>query len=82
MPKCEVLNFCDSYCDTQYNFEQSNRFDPSVKDMNKASSAPGIHKSTSLTGLNFVSININSIRGKNMELVAFLDYHKPDIVAI
>ena len=62
--------------------EQSNRFDPFVKDMNKASSAPSTNKTTSLNELKFVSLNINGIRGKNLELLAFLDYHKPDIVAI
>ena len=62
--------------------EQSNRFDPLAKDMNKASSAPGINKSTSCKGLKFVSLNINDIRSKKLELMAFLDYHKPDIVAI
>ena len=35
-PKCEVLKFSDSFFDTQCNFEQSNRLDPLVKDMNKA----------------------------------------------
>ena len=50
--------------------------------MNKASSEPGINKSTSLKGLKFVSININGIRGKKLERLAFLEYHKPDIVAI
>ena len=29
-----------------------------------------------------MSININSIRGKKLELVAFLDFHQPQIVAI
>ena len=81
-PKCEVLNFSDSYFDTQCNFEQSNRFDPLVKDMKKASSAPSTYKTTSLNGLKFVSLNINGIRGKKLLLLAFLDYHKPDIVAI
>ena len=64
MPKCKVLNFSDSYFDTQCNFEQSNRFDPLVKDMNKASSSPGINKSTILRGLKFVSLNINGIKGQ------------------
>ena len=77
-----MLNFSGSYFDTQCNFEQSNGFDPLVKDMNKAFSAPGINQSTSLKGLKFVSLNINGIRGKKLELLAFLDYHKPDIVAI
>ena len=81
-PKCEVLNFSDSYFDTQCNFEQSNKFDPLVKDMNKASSTPGNNKTNSLNGLKFVSLNINGIRGKKLELLAFLDYHKPDNVFI
>ena len=42
--------------------------------MNKAYSAPGINKSTSLKGLKFVSLNINGIGGKKLELLAFLDY--------
>ena len=29
-----------------------------------------------------MSININSIRGKKFELLAFLDFHQPQIVAI
>ena len=37
-----------------------------------ASSAPGTNKTTSLKGH----------LGKMLELLAFLDYHKPDIVAI
>ena len=82
MTKCEVLNFSDSYFDTQCNFEQSNRFDPLVKDMNKASSAPGINKSTSFKRLKFVSLNINGIRGKKLELLALLDYYTPGIAAI
>ena len=71
-PKCEVLNFSYSYFDTQCNFEQSNRFHPLVKDINKAFSASRINKSTSFKGLKFVSININGIKGKKLELVAFL----------
>ena len=35
-----------------------------MKDINKATSAPGKHKSTSLKGLNVLSININGMRGK------------------
>ena len=62
--------------------KQSNKFDPLVKDMNKASSAPSTNKTKFLNGLKFVSLNINGIRGKKLELLAFLDYHKPDIVAI
>ena len=67
---------------TQCNFEQSNRFHPLVKELNKASSAPGINKSTSVNGLKFVSLNSNGTRGKKLEQVAFLNCHKSAIVAI
>ena len=40
------------------------------------------NKNKFITGLKFVSININSIRGKKLELLAFLDFHQPQIVAI
>ena len=39
-------------------------------------------KSKFIGGLNFFSININNIRGKKLELLAFLDLHEPQIVAI
>ena len=39
-------------------------------------------KTNFISGLKFVSININSIRGKKLELLAFLDFHQPQIVAI
>ena len=32
--------------------------------------------------LKFISLNINSIRGKKLDLLAFLDVHNPQIVAI
>ena len=32
--------------------------------------------------LKFISMNINSIRGKKLELLAFLDFHQPHVVAI
>ena len=40
------------------------------------------NKNKFITELKFVSININSIRGKKLELLAFLDFHQPQIVAI
>ena len=44
-------------------------------------SQTGSDKNKFITGLTFVSININSIRGKKLELLAFLDFHQPQIVA-
>ena len=42
----------------------------------------GSNKNKFISELKFSSININSIRGKKLELLAFLDLHQPQIVAI
>ena len=39
-------------------------------------------KNNFVSGLKFISMNINSIRGKKLELLAFLDFHQPHVVAI
>ena len=39
-------------------------------------------KNSFISGLKFSSININSIRGKKLELLAFLDFHQSQIVAM
>ena len=57
------------------------RFDL-TKEKKSGSSAVGTSKNNFIGGLKFVSININSIRGKKLELSAFLDFHQPHIVAI
>ena len=51
-----------------------------IKDIHKGNKPPsqtGSDKNKFITGLKFVSININSIRGKKLELLAFLDFHQP-----
>ena len=45
-------------------------------------SAFGTSKNNFIGGLKFDSININSIRGKKLELLAFPDFHQPHVVAI
>ena len=77
-----MFNFSDSYFDTQCNLEKPNRFELLVKKANKYPIPPCTNKPTSIYGLKFASININSIRGNKLELVAFLDFYKPDVVAI
>ena len=67
-PKCEFFNFSDSFFGEQVNLETENRF--------------GTNKSNFISGLKFLSMNINSIRGKKLELLAFLDFHQPHVVAI
>ena len=78
-----MFNFSDSYFDTQSNLESPNRFEPLVKMANKYPNPPCSYKPTSINGLKFASINIDSIgEEKKLELVAFLDFYKHDIVAI
>ena len=76
------FNFSDSFFTDQLNLENENRFDPLANGSGTKASQTGSDKNKFITGLKFVSININSIRGKKLELLAFLDFHKPQIVAI
>ena len=64
--------------------ESENRFNPLGNSDKTKSSAPSTltSKSKFIGGLKFFSININSIRGKKLELLAFIDLHEPQIVAI
>ena len=59
-----------------------NRFDPLTKGKNNGISSNSTNQTNSLGGLKFISLNINSIRGKKLDLLAFLDVHNPHIVAI
>ena len=70
------------FFDDQLNLENQNRFDLLTKGKKTGSSAFGTSKNNFIGGLKFVSININSIRSKTLELLAFLDFHQPHIVAI
>ena len=70
------------FFDNQLNLEIQNRFDHLTKEKKTGSSAFGTSKNNFIGGLKFVSININSIRGKKLELLAFRDFHQPHIVAI
>ena len=82
LPKMWIFNFSDSFFDDQLNLENQNRFDPMTKEKKTGSSSFGTSKNNFIGGLKFVSININSIRGKKLELLAFLDFQQPHIVAI
>ena len=81
-PKCEFFNFSDSFFVDQLNLMNRNRFDPLTKGKNDGISSNRMNQSNSLGGLKFISLNINSIRGKKLDLLAFLDVHNPHIVAI
>ena len=81
-PKCDFFNFSDSFFADQLNFENQNRFDPLAIGSGTKASQSGSDKNKFISGLKFVSININSIRGKKLEVLAFLDFHQPQIVAI
>ena len=83
-PKCDFFNFSDSFFSDQLNLEEQNRFAPLSNDSSCGTKTcgPGTNKNKFISGLKFSSININSIRGKKLELLAFLDLHQPQIVAI
>ena len=82
-PKCEFFNFSDSFFGEQVNLETENRFVPLTKEKKDRSSPCGTNKSSFISGLKFISMNINSTRGKKkLELLAFLDFHLPHVVAI
>ena len=81
-PKCEFFNFSDSFFDEQVNLETENRFVPLTKEKKARSSPCGTNKSSFISGSKFISMNINRIRGKKLELLAFLDFHQPHAVAI
>ena len=76
------FNFSDSFFGDQLNLENQSRFDPLANGSGTKASQTGSDKNKFISGLKFVSININSIRGKKLELLAFLDFHQPQIVAI
>ena len=82
IPKCEFFNFSDSFFVDQLNLVIRNRFDPLTKGKNDGISSNRTNQTNSLGGLKFISLNINSIRGKKLDLLAFLDVHNPHIVAI
>ena len=62
------------------NLETENRFVPLTKEKKDKSSPCGTNKSSFISGMKFINMNTNSIRGKKLEF--FLDFHQPHVVAI
>ena len=63
-PKCEFFNFSDPFFGEQVKLETENRFVPLTKEKKDRSSPCGTNKSSFISGLKFISMNINSKRGK------------------
>ena len=80
------FNFSESFFDDQLNLMTENRFDPLPKDNNvrlsSNSSTETNFSNKTLGGLKLISKNINSIRGKKLDLLDFLEVHQPHVVAI
>ena len=76
------FNFSDSFFNEQFNLESENRFDLLAKGHEIKSTETLTSKNSFISGLKFSSININSIRGKKLELLAFIDFHQSKILAI
>ena len=72
-----TFNFSDSFFDEQLNLDGENRFNPLAKGDESKS-----NRNSFISGLNFLRININSIKGKKFVLLAYLDFHQPQIVVI
>ena len=70
-PKCEFFNFSDSFFGEQVNLETENRFVPLTKEKEDRSTPCGTNKSSFISGLKFISMNINSIRGKKTGIAGF-----------
>ena len=70
-PKCEFFNCSDSFLDEQVNLETNNRFVPLTKEKKDRSSPCGINKSSFINRLKFISMDINSIRGKKTGIAGF-----------
>ena len=71
-PKCEFFNFSDSFFVEQVNLETENRFVPLTKEKKDRSSPCGTNKSSFISGLKFISMNINSIRDKKKRGICWL----------
>ena len=69
-------------CNEQLNLDDENRFNPLAKGDETKSPSTSTIKNSFISVLKFLSINTNSIRGKKIELLAYLDFHQPQIVAI
>ena len=70
-PKCEFFNFSDSFFGEQVNLETENRFVSLTKEKKDRFSPCGTNKSSFINGLKFISMTINSIRGKQLEIVVY-----------
>ena len=60
---------------------KKNRFESLSREKIDKTPTPDTTKPSFVEGLKFCSININSIRGKILKLLAFLDAHQPHVVA-
>jgi exonuclease III len=89
-PRCDSANLSDTLLNTSLDIENRNRFESLrvenntqdvgiTKEKNKTKTTKKVNYSAKIK---IVTININSLRGKSLELQAFLDMNKSDIVAI
>ena len=62
--------------------EDQNRFIPLAKDTETRTPSTGSKNNKFVSGLKFSSINVNGIRSNKLELLAYLDFHQPQMVAI
>ncbi|CAC5392724.1 unnamed protein product [Mytilus coruscus] len=84
-PLCDETNLSTSYSSTSSGIETNNTFDTLTNNKETLSSSKCTSdKSRNIftSKIRMVSININSLRGKKLELQAYLQTENPEIVAL
>lgn len=77
-PKCDTTN-TSSFRNSETSIANDNRFEFLSDSYVEKKTIP---KTTRANSIDIVSININSIRGKRLDLQAYLATENPDVVAI
>ena len=76
------FNFSYSFSSKQFNLEDQNTFISLAKYGETRTPSTGTNNDRFISGLKFSSITVSGIRSKKLELLAYIDFHKPQIVAI
>jgi hypothetical protein len=79
------MNFSDSFFENSNSIQIANKFEALSDQKNNvkpSSVQPKYNHRLTHSKIKLMSININGIRGKKLELSSFLEIEDPDIIAI
>ena len=79
------MNFSDSFFENSNSIQIANKFEALSDQKNNvlpSSVPPKYNHRLTHSKIKLMSININGIRGKKLELSSFLEIEDPDIIAI